>query len=220
MTILLQADKLGMRFGAHVLFSQLSFAFGMGAVALVGANGAGKSTLLSLLCGGVAPQEGRIAIDGHDMQRAGAAARAALAWAPDESVAYDFMTGDEFLRMVQALRGCAGPQPALLEGLGIDVFLGARFGAMSLGTRKKFMLASALMGDARVVLMDEPTNGIDARARAFLIGCILIELQTRLVLFSTHDRELIVATGARLLDLSASAPAEDETMAASAAIDA
>jgi len=202
MTILLAADGLGMRFGAHVLFDRLDLAYGPGAVALVGRNGAGKSTLLSLLAGIEQPQAGRVAVCGHDLARQGAAARSRLAYVPDESVAYDFMTGDEFLRMVQALRGCAGPERSLLEGFGIDVHLGARFGDMSLGTRKKFMLVGGLMGGAPVVLMDEPTNGIDADAKAFLAACIRSEKGGRLLLFSTHDQALVAAVGAAVLDLS------------------
>lgn len=203
MTILLAADGLGMRFGAHVLFDHLDLAYGPGAVALVGRNGAGKSTLLSLLAGIEKPQAGRVAVCGHDLHEEDAAARSRLAYVPDESVAYDFMTGDEFLRMVQALRGCAGPERALLEGFGIDVHLGARFGDMSLGTRKKFMLVGGLMGGAPVVLMDEPTNGIDADAKAFLAAHLNAQKPRRLLLFSTHDQALVAAAGATLLDLSA-----------------
>ena len=65
------------------------------------------------------------------------------------------------------------------------------------------MLAAGLMGDAQVVLMDEPTNGIDADARAFLIDQITTRAHEHLVLFSTHDRDLIALTGARVLELSA-----------------
>ena len=202
MTMLLVAEGLGMRHGGHVVFEDLHLGFGAGAVALVGRNGAGKSTLLALLAGVAAPQAGRVLVCGHDMAR-GQGARAALAWVPDASVAYDFMLGDEWLRMVQALRGCAGPHDALLEGFGIAGDLGARFGDMSLGTRKKFMLAAGLMGDAQVVLMDEPTNGIDAEARAFFVAQVRARAQEYLVLFSTHDRELIAQTGARVLELPA-----------------
>lgn len=202
MTMLLEAEGLGMRYGGQVVFEDLHLAFGAGAVALVGPNGAGKSTLLALLAGVDAPQAGRVLVCGHDLAR-GQGARAALAWVPDASVAYDFMTGDEFLRMVQALRGCAGPNRVLLEGFGIAAYLGARFGDMSLGTRKKFMLAAGLMGDAQVVLMDEPTNGIDADARAFLVDQIRARVHEHLMLFSTHDRELIALTGARVLALPA-----------------
>ncbi|WP_312485201.1 ABC transporter ATP-binding protein [Massilia timonae] len=206
MTILLAAEGLGMRHGAHILFAHLDLSFGPGAVALLGRNGAGKSTLLALLAGIEAPQEGKVRICGHDLATDGQAGRACLAYVPDESVAYDFMTGDEFLRMVQALRGGPGPGTALLTGFGIDIYLGLPFGDMSLGTRKKFMLVSGLMGEAPVVLMDEPTNGIDADARAFLVEQIRAQSGSRLVLFSTHDQELIAAVGARVLELSVGAP--------------
>jgi len=212
MTILLTAERLGMRYGSHVIFENLDLSYGAGAVALVGRNGAGKSTLLSLLAGIDAPHTGRVVICGHDLhlRAQGLGARARLAWVPDASVAYDFMTGDEFLRMVQALRGCAGPQRALLAGFGIEAYLGARFGDMSLGTRKKFMLAGGLMGDAQVVLMDEPTNGIDADARDYLAAQIVARSMQHLVLFSTHDREFIGQVNARVLDLSTRAPASEQ----------
>lgn len=89
----------------------------------------------------------------------------------------------------------------------IDRYLGLPFGDMSLGTRKKFMLASGLMGGAPVLLMDEPSNGIDADAKDFLIDQVRAQQGSRLILFPSHDQALIAAVGARVLDLSAPARA-------------
>ncbi len=202
-TTLLEVHGLGMQFPGQVLFRDLAFAFGPGLVSLTGQNGAGKSTLLSLLSGLHAPQAGSIVINGHDLARAPRHARRALAWVPDESVAYDFMTGDEFLRMVLALRGQAGAPalPELLDGLGLRPHAGKRFEAMSLGTRKKFMLASGLASDAPVVLMDEPTNGIDAQAKAFLLDVFRRDRERRLFFFSTHDLEAVAGSGAQVFAL-------------------
>lgn len=200
---LLAVSGLSMRFGARPLFDGLDFASGPGAVALVGPNGTGKSTLLTLLAGIVAPYAGTIQVAGHALAHAPRQAKARLAYVPDESVAYDFMSGAEFLALVDALRGTrTAPQAgALIAGLGLEAHVDQRFGAMSLGTRKKFMLVAGLMGDADVVLMDEPTNGIDAAAKAWLAGLVRLQAADRLLLFSTHDNELIEATGARLLRL-------------------
>ncbi len=202
---LLEAEGLGMAYSGLALFRGLSFSFGPGLVALTGENGAGKSTLLSLLAGVHAPQEGTIRIAGHDLATAPQAARRSLAWVPDESVAYDFMTGEEFLRMVLALRAQreAPALPVLLDGLGLQPHVGKRFGAMSLGTRKKFMLASGLASDAQVVLMDEPTNGIDADAKACLLQTMREGGQARLFFFSTHDREAVAQSEARVFALAA-----------------
>lgn len=201
---LLEADKLGVTFSGLALFRGLSFSFGPGAVALMGENGAGKSTLLTLLAGVQPLQEGRVAVGGHDLAAAPVAARRALAWVPDESVAYEFMTGDEFLRMVFALRGKseAPALAALIEGFGIAPHRGKRFGQMSLGTRKKFMLVSGLASSAPVVLMDEPTNGIDAEAKAHLVETIRQGSATRLFLFSTHDEDTVARCGATVLRLA------------------
>jgi ABC-type multidrug transport system ATPase subunit len=196
---LLEAEGIGMQFSGLPLFRGLSFSFAAGVVALTGENGAGKSTLLSLLAGVQPPQEGRVRVNGLDLAAAPRDARHQLAWVPDESVAYEFMSGDEFLRMVLALRAQADAPalPGLLEGFGLGPHRGKRFGDMSLGTRKKFMLASGLASDAAVVLMDEPTNGIDAQARAFLVETMRRGSDARLFFFSTHDRDAVVESGAR-----------------------
>lgn len=202
-TKLLAVEGLGMAFSGQALFSDLSFGFGPGAVALMGPNGTGKSTLLSLLAGVAPPQAGRILVGGHDLAKAPRRARELLAWVPDEAVAYDFMLGDEFLRFVLALRGqgAAPALPGLLDGLGLEAHTGKRFGTMSLGTRKKFMLAAGLASEAPVVLMDEPTNGIDAQAKAFLLEVFRREGERRLFFFSTHDQEAVAGAGAQVFAL-------------------
>lgn len=204
---LLEVDGLGMRFSGQALFRGLSFACGPGVVALMGENGAGKSTLLSRLAGVHPGQEGRVVVGGHELDGPGQApqkARRQLAWVPDESVAYEFMTGNEFLRMVLALRGQAeAPDlPGLVEGFRLAPHTGRRFGEMSLGTRKKFMLASGLASDARVVLMDEPTNGIDAGAKALLLERFRQGRDSRLFFFSTHDAEAVARSGAQVFTLA------------------
>ena len=198
---LLEAEGLNVHFSAQAVLRNLSFAYGPGVVALMGQNGAGKSTLLARLAGVHPLQSGRIVVDGHDLASAPQRARNQLAWAPDESVAYEFMTGDEFLRMVLALRGqrAAPALAGLLGGFGLTAHAGRRFGAMSLGTRKKFMLAASLASDAKVVLMDEPTNGIDAGAKEFLLELLRRGRDARLFLFSTHDQEAVTQSGARVL---------------------
>ena len=202
---LLEVDALAMRFDGQTVFEQLSFSCAPGAVALVGVNGSGKSTLISLVCGVESPQGGTIRIGGHDMKRHPARAKAQLVYVPDEPVAYDFMRGVEFLVMVDALRGRRDLDDAgdLVDGLGLGPHMDKRFDAMSLGTRKKFMLLSGLMSPAPLVVLDEPTNGIDAEAWGFLAAHIRQEGAKRLFFFSTHDREFIDATGARRLRLGA-----------------
>lgn len=204
---LLAAERLGVPYGRRVVFEGLSFSYTHGAVALVGPNGTGKSTLISLLCGIEPPHSGPIRIAGYDMAGDPRRAKAQLAYVPDDSVAYEFMRGREFLAMVDALRGTRDlPRAsALIAGLGLDAYLDMRFDAMSLGTRKKFMLVSGLMSQAPLVVMDEPTNGIDADARQFLIALIRQAAPQRLFFFSTHDLELAEATGAQRLGLGAAA---------------
>lgn len=201
--VVLTCNELSMRFGNKNLFSNLSFSYERGATALVGMNGSGKSTLISILCGITKPDQGVVKIDGHDLFLEPRRAKAKLSFVPDESVAYDFMSGTEFLQMVGALRNVE-PQrdaDALLERFGIYDMLHQKFHSMSLGTKKKFMLVAGLLGDPLLVLMDEPTNAIDSAAKAALIEFIERKKGECLFFFSTHDQLLVEGTSARLLRL-------------------
>jgi ABC-2 type transport system ATP-binding protein len=203
---LLRADGLRKRYGGRVVFDGLSFSYGPGAVALTGPNGAGKSTLLHLLAGIETPDAGRIEYAGVDLLRRPAAAKALLSYVPDEPAAYDFMSGAELLQLAAALRGVAiaDADRARLQRFGIAHAVAQPFGGMSLGTQRKFMLVAGLLGDPCVVLLDEPTNGLDTDARAALTALVNEQRARRLFLFSTHDQALIAATGAEILPLGQS----------------
>lgn len=203
-SILLSLQDVGLRFGAQVLFEHLSLASHAGALALTGSNGTGKSSLLALMAGVRQPDQGRVAICGFDLVDSPVQARQQLAYMPDDAPAYPFMTGRAFLEMVDALRGRHDMQqhaPDLLAGFGLLAHLDKRFETMSLGTRKKFMLVAGLMSQAAVQLMDEPSNGIDAEARALLIDLVVQRQQQQLFVFSTHDSELVQHTRAQVLRL-------------------
>lgn len=204
MTNLLTCTDVAKRFGKTVIFDRLNFSVGGGAVALAGHNGAGKSTLLNILCGITAPDRGTVRIAGHDLYSQPIEAKKWLAFVPDEPVAYDFMTGLEYIMMIFTLQRL-GPQTVDLELLGkfdIDSALHQRFKTMSLGTQRKFMITAALMCKPLVLLMDEPTNGLDHKARQALADCIRAPGDAALAFFSTHDQAFIEAAGARTLVLS------------------
>lgn len=204
MTPLLACTGLAKRFGNAVLFTSLDFSLQGGAVALTAHNGAGKSTLLAILCGIDAPDRGTVRITGHDLQRQPIEAKKRMAFVPDEPVAYDFMTGLEYIMMIFTLyRLSPGSlDRGLLGAFEIEPALHQRFKDMSLGTQRKFMIVAALMCKPLVLLMDEPTNGLDVNARQALADTIRAMGDTALVFFSTHDESFIEAAGARVLPLS------------------
>lgn len=199
---MLRFEGLCKSFGARQVLRDLGGSMAAGAHALRGPNGIGKSTLLRLLAGIAEVDSGAVWIDGVPLHREPAAAKARLAYAPDECPAYPFMSGRELLAFVAYAKRCAVPPGVIdiVERFGLARHLDTRCGAMSLGTQKKLMLAAAWIGDPAVLLFDEPSNGLDADARAVLIELLREKVKTAAALVSTHDHAFAQAIGASVVE--------------------
>ncbi|MGI4984124.1 MAG: ABC transporter ATP-binding protein [Janthinobacterium lividum] len=197
---MLDFKNLSKSFGSQWIIRDATGHLGAGRYALQGRNGSGKSTLLALFAGALAPDAGDVLIDGLSLTRASAAARRRLSYAPDESPVYDFITGRDFLDFVAKAKRCA-VRGALdhAEEWGLGGYLATRFGAMSLGTQKKFLLCAAWIGEPPVILLDEPSNGLDEAARRILARRIAEHSSNTLVLFVSHDAAFIDACRADIL---------------------
>jgi ABC-2 type transport system ATP-binding protein len=190
----LRAAGLVKRYGARSALGGVSLTLQAGEwVALLGPNGAGKSTLFSLLTGLFAADAGEIAIAGHDLRREPAAALRAIG-VVFQSAALDLdLTVERNLRFHAALHGLprrvAVPRIAAAlaaAGLAADAARPAR--ELSGGNRRKVELARALLHEPQLVLMDEPTVGLDPRSRQDLLATIASDTQRRgsAVLWATH----------------------------------
>jgi ABC-type multidrug transport system ATPase subunit len=195
---LLCFENVSKSYGSRTVLQGRTGRFASGAYALRGPNGIGKSTLLRVLAGVDEADGGDIVIDGHSLRAQPAAAKGRLAYAPDECPVYPFVTGRELLAFVAWAKGCAIPDKVvhIVERFGLDRHLDTRCGAMSLGTQKKLMLAAAWIGDPAVLLLDEPSNGLDADARAVLAALLAGQRERSVVFMSTHDRAFADAVGA------------------------
>lgn len=202
---MLRFEHLSKSYGGRQVLHDLSHGFAGGAWALRGPNGIGKSTLLRVLAGVTEPDGGAVWIDGVRMDAVSGAARARLAYAPDECPAYPFMTGRELLDFVAWAKRCTVPPEVLgiVERFGLGQHLGTRCGAMSLGTQKKLMLAAAWIGEPAVLLFDEPSNGLDVDARAVLAELVEAKSRHAVVLMSTHDHTFAQTAGATALEFDA-----------------
>jgi ABC-type multidrug transport system ATPase subunit len=201
--IRLDARNLAAGYDRRTVFANLDLTLEPGAYALQGRNGSGKSTLLRVLAGAHRARSGTVTVAGHDLDRDPVAARRSLSYVPDESPVYPFMTGTEFLRFVATAKGASEADVGLIDAFGLPPYMAERVDALSLGTQKKLLLAAGWIGAPQVLLLDEPSNGLDIAAREILAARIAADSADKAILFATHDAEFIAQTGARVLHLDA-----------------
>ncbi|ANY15192.1 ATP-binding cassette domain-containing protein [Bordetella pseudohinzii] len=202
---MLRIDNLGKRYGDHAVFQGLTHRFGPGCVALCEQESTGKSSLLGIIAGALAPDEGEVWIAGHSLTRERPQALARLAYVPDDCLSQPAQTGIGLLRQTAADKNLPLDEATLdlARRLGLEPHLEKRFDQMSTGTRRKVFLAAAALGAPAVVVADGPDKGLDAQARAVLAETFRDWARDRLVLFASHDPELVQACGARLTDVGA-----------------
>jgi len=186
------------------VFRQLDFAWDTpDIICITGANGAGKTTLLSMLAGAMSPDVGDVLIQGRSLVDQHHSAVQLISYVPDDCPIYPFITGREWLAFTKPIRAFdANVEQALLSGFGLEPHLDCRFGTMSLGTAKKFLLTSALMCRAPILILDEPTNGLDKRS--FEVLCQHLEQRKTedLIVLSCLDQAQQNQLGARPVELS------------------
>lgn len=131
-------------------------------VALIGHNGAGKTTLMKLILGLIAPTSGAVRVLGQDPVSAGKAFRQQLGFLPENVAFHDEMTGADTIRFYARLKGVeSGEEAQLLDRVGLSSAAGRRVKTYSKGMRQRLGLAQALLGRPKLLLLDEPTTGLD-----------------------------------------------------------
>ncbi|MCA8256820.1 ATP-binding cassette domain-containing protein [Burkholderia sp. AU31624] len=198
---MLRFDNLGKRYDKRVIFKGLHYASGAGCVALCDETGSGKSTLLAMLAGTLDADEGEVWIGGHSLRTAPHDAKSALAYVPDDCLAYPLQTGRAFLDLVAAGRKTVVDARTLelADRFGLGPHLEKRFEQMSFGTRKKLFLTATTLGAPAVVIADDPDSGLDAASRAVLVDLFKTLAADRAVFFSTYDPALARACDARVI---------------------
>lgn len=162
-----------------------------GVCGLLGPNGAGKTTTIRMVAGVLAPDAGELRVAGHDARRDGARLRAAVGYLPESAPLYPELSVEEFLRFRAGLLGLDGPSARrdIDEALArCDVAHVRRrpCGTLSKGTQQRVGLAATILGSPRVVILDEPSVGLDP-TQTLAFRALVRELgESRLVLFSSH----------------------------------
>lgn len=191
---LVQIDNLHFAYGKQAVLNGVNLTIARGQIyAILGGNGAGKSTLLKIMLGLLSPSVGAVHINGLNVQQNAQTIRAQVAYVPELVAVYPQLTGMENLRYFLALSGQTKPTPALLhealQAVGLsEVAWHQRTSGYSKGMRQKLVIALALTRKMPLLLLDEPSSGLDPAATAEL-HCLLRRLQQRglSVVMVTHD---------------------------------
>ena len=164
---MIEIEDLTMHYGDLKALDGLTLTIPQGELfAFLGPNGAGKTTAIKLLAGLMRPMRGRVAICGHDMTTAPLQAKALLGYVPDVATFYEKLTPVEFMRFIAELfemsRSHAAEQTdALFTKFALHEHAGNRIENLSHGTRQRLGIASALLHDPKVFIIDEPMVGLD-----------------------------------------------------------
>ncbi|MBN2886110.1 MAG: ABC transporter ATP-binding protein [Chromatiaceae bacterium] len=192
METLVRVTDLSRRFGARLALSDVNLALERGHVlGLLGPNGAGKTTCLRLLAGVLAPSAGRIEILGLDLAREGREARRHLGYLPDRPPLYPELRVDEYLRFCARLRGIprrriAGALDEAKHRCGLDAMGRHPIARLSKGFRQRLGLAQAIIHRPRLLILDEPTEGLDPYQMRAMRALIRELAQECGVIFSSH----------------------------------
>ena len=200
-------ERLVVRRGGRTIIDELDLEVAPGElVGIVGKNGCGKSTLLMAVAGVLAPTDGRVVIDGASVWGVSGErirARKALGYVPEAADPPGFLLAGELWAVCAASRGTDAPAPSLIETLGLDELREVAIERMSLGQRRRTCLAAALLGPPKLLVLDEPDNGLDGKRLDALVELLKQHASAKLgALVATHDRELLERIGARVVALS------------------
>jgi ABC-type multidrug transport system ATPase subunit len=198
---LVEVRAVTKRYGATVAVDGVSLTVQAGETyALVGANGAGKSTLIRTIVGITTPDAGEVVVCGEDTQRHAARAKRHIGYLPEELILYERLTGYEYLQLVAGLKQADAQQiPAALAFFELDQVAWKWIGGYSLGMRKKLGLAAAMLGVPRVLVLDEPLNGLDVEMMRKLRERILSERNAaRALVISSHVMDFVERTADRV----------------------
>ena len=212
---MLEIENLTKRYGQHTVVDDLSFRCEPGEVlGFLGPNGAGKSTTMKMVTGFVPPSAGRVSVCGLDIDQSSLEARRCIGYLPEGAPCYPEMTPSSFLEFIADIRGLTRAErktrlDSVIEALHLGPVLNQSIDTLSKGFKRRVGLAQAILHDPKVLILDEPTDGLDPNQKHEVRELIRSMAANKLIVLSTHileeveavcTRAIIIANGSILAD--------------------
>lgn len=214
---MIEVEHLRKEYGALKAVDDVSFQVAPGEVlGFLGPNGAGKSTTMKMLTGFLTPTSGGVKILGRDVQEDRIAAQSLMGYLPEGAPCYEEMTPAQFLKFIAQVRGFKGKDVAgavarAVETLSLQTVLHQKIETLSKGFKRRVGLAQAILHDPEVLVLDEPTDGLDPNQKHQVRELIKGLSQDKIVIISTHILEEVTAVCNRVMVLSAGKIVVDTT---------
>ena len=201
---MLEVKNLKKNFGDFTAVKGVSFSVAEGEVlGFLGPNGAGKSTTMRMITGFLPPTEGTAVICGHDITSDPIAAKAALGYLPESAPSYKQMTVRDYLKFIAEVRGLADVKKAVANVIvkaKLEGVAGQTIETLSKGYRQRTAFAAAIIHDPKVLIMDEPTDGLDPNQK-FTVREMIKDMaaQGKAIIISTHILEEVDAVCSKVV---------------------
>lgn len=187
----LSMERLCKRFGSKAAVNEISVTLRPGVYGLLGANGAGKTTLMRMVCNILKPTSGRILYNGNEIEQLGETYRSYLGYLPQDFGYYPDFTAKEYLDFIAAVKGLDNAQTKrkvseLLETVHLSDVAGKKIRTYSGGMKQRLGIAQAVINDPHILVLDEPTAGLDPKERMRFRNLIAELAKDKIVILSTH----------------------------------
>lgn len=188
---MLELKSVSKKYGDTFALQDISLSLSEGIYGILGPNGAGKSTLMNIITENLSPDTGEVLWNGKQIKELGAAYRAILGYAPQQQGLYDTFTGRRFLSYMGALKGIPkekikGEIEEAANSVNLLEKMDRPIGTYSGGMKQRLLIAQAIMGDPKLLILDEPTAGLDPKERVNIREKIKALSEGKIILMATH----------------------------------
>ncbi|MFC3909046.1 ATP-binding cassette domain-containing protein [Legionella dresdenensis] len=190
-------------YGHNQILHMVTYQFTKDIYHIIGSNGAGKSTLLRLLAGLECPDSGTVMLNDSLAVNAQNIMARNIHYVPDDLEIYPFLTGLEFINWIGKARVSNNHEiETIITNFQLNQHLNTKISAMSLGTKKKFILATALMGTPDFIILDEPLNGLDQHSQLVLLNSLKDKAKQCGLILTCHEKDKAYQLQPRTLQLA------------------